>query len=75
MSLLPPTELPGLTVSFGSYDAETSRWVRKPTAAFRCRCGFHRAAEGARDVAELCVTVPNQHRVTCSRHRALKDRA
>ncbi|MDW8804619.1 hypothetical protein PV439_11740 [Streptomyces scabiei] len=64
----PPAELPGLAVAFESYDSDTSRWVRKPTAVYRCVCGFRRAAEGARDVALLCVTVPAAHRAVCRHH-------
>lgn len=71
----PPAELPGLAVSFGQYDAEHSRWLRKPQAVFRCSCGFRRTAEGARDVAELCATVPAAHRATCSRHRTARRAA
>jgi hypothetical protein len=69
----PPAELPGLAVAFGSYDSETSRWVRKPTAVYRCVCGFRRIATGARDVALLTATVPAAHHAVCSRHHNRKE--
>ncbi|GAA3767243.1 hypothetical protein [Streptomyces chiangmaiensis] len=68
----PPAELPGLAVSFGSYDSDTSRWVRKSTAVYRCTCGFRRTAEGARDVALFTAAVPERHRASCRHHTTLE---
>jgi predicted transcriptional regulator with HTH domain len=70
-----PAELPGLVVSFGLYDSETSRWVREPVAVFRCLCGFTRSATGASNVIQLTsVDVPS-HRNRCSRHHTARRTA
>ncbi|WP_435270617.1 hypothetical protein [Streptomyces sp. 1222.5] len=71
----PPAELSGLTVQFGLWDSERSRWARKPFAAYRCVCGFRRTAEGARDVALFCASVPDNHRAACRHHTTARSAA
>lgn len=70
MSAWAPAELPGLHVDFGEWASAASRWVRQPSARYRCVCGFARTAVGPKDVASFTASVPRGHRAACSRHRA-----
>lgn len=63
----PPASLPGLHVDFGSYDVQASRWVREPSARYRCRCGFTRAATGVKGVASVTAAADG-HRASCRHH-------
>jgi len=70
VSAWPPAELPGLHVDFGEWVRGAGRWARRPSAHYRCICGFVRTAAGAKDVALLTSSVPPAHRAACPRHRA-----
>ncbi|MFG2678292.1 hypothetical protein [Streptomyces sp. NPDC048392] len=59
----------GLHVDFGAYDTRVGRWLRTPTAAYRCACGWRRTADGAPDVTDLTAARIPAHCDACPRHR------
>ncbi|MCT9107925.1 hypothetical protein N4G69_20185 [Streptomyces mirabilis] len=66
----PPADLPGLHVDFGEWLLQARRWARRPSARYRCVCGFARTAAGAKDVAVFTASVPSGHRAACRHHTA-----
>ncbi len=64
-ALWPPAELPGLHVDMGVWDRRAARWLRFPTADYRCgACGEVDSASGDA-VRAFAATAARVHRAQC----------
>lgn len=64
-AIWPPAELPGLHIDMGVWDSRAARWLRYPTADYRCaHCGPVDSASGD-DVRRFAATIHRIHQAEC----------
>ncbi|MFE9645283.1 hypothetical protein ACFYO0_14440 [Streptomyces sp. NPDC006365] len=67
-ALWPPAELPGLHIDMGHWDRRAARWLRFPTADYRCgQCGEVESASGDA-VRAFVATIHRVHQAECTAH-------